>query len=557
MLGRDCVLEAFRTYGVEYLFGNPGTTELPLMDGLVNYPDIEYILALHEDVAVGMAAGYAQASGKAGVVNLHITPGLAHGLGNLYDAWRAHVPLVLTAGQHDSRLALQEPALVGDLVSLAKPFTKWAYEIRHPDEIGMAVQRAFKVALTPPMGPVFLSLPSDVMMAETSRGPMPLTVIEVSGSPGEAAVGEAARTLVEAAHPVLIVGDGVAQAGAVGEMVQLAEVIGCEVYSEHQGAALSFPYTHPQFFGRGLPNGPYLQRILADADVVMFVGVTSQAPLLYFADPVIPPHTRVIHVDCNAWEIGKNNHVDVALLGDIRKIAAQLAEAVKNAGAAEFFQRRERRLAEIADRQKARADKLREEREAGRTQKPLSPAHIMAELNELWDDHTFLVDESVTTGRYVHGYLKIDRVDSVIALKGGGLGYGMPAALGAQLARPDERVVAVIGDGSALYVIQALWNASKYNLPVVYLIVNNTSYMILKGGLRRLNGPARAAGVYPGMDLVGPEIDFVTCANAFGVEAVRVENPEDVRPALEQALAKRRPYLIDFVIDKEVKEFLQ
>ncbi len=597
MLGRDCLLEAFRMYGVEYLFGNPGTTELPLMDGLVNYPDVKYILALHEDVAVGMAAGYAQASDKLGVVNLHITPGLAHGLGNLYDAWRARVPLVVTAGQHDSRLALQEPALAGDLVSMAKPFTKWSYEIRHPDEIAIAVQRAFKVAMTPPTGPVFLSLPSDVMMGETSQPPIPLTHVHVAGGtvvgavtsggavtvvangneeavPSPSPIEVAAELLIRAYRPVMIVGDGVAQAHAVSEMVRLAETVGCEVYSEHQSAALSFPTGHPQFFGRGLPNGPYLQQILEGADVVMFVGVTSQAPLLYFAEPVLPEGAKIIHIDFAAWEIGKNNHADVAIAGDIRGLVPAIALACDAVIATEqvledgdglledgdglsFAERRVRRLAGIADRQRARTVKLREERETGREQKPLSPAYIMAELNELWDAHMILVDESVTTGRYVHTQLRALREGRVIALKGGGLGYGMPAALGAQLARPDKRVVAVIGDGSALYVIQALWNAAKYQLPVVYLIVNNTSYMILKGGLRRLNGPAAAAGLYPGMDLVGPEVDFVACANSFGVRGVRVTAPEEVRPALEAALKERRPYLIDFVIDREVKEFLQ
>lgn len=617
MLGRDCLLEAFRMYGVEYLFGNPGTTELPLMDGLVNYPDVNYILALHEDVAVGMAAGYAQASGKPGVVNLHITPGLAHGLGNLYDAWRARVPLVVTAGQHDSRLALQEPALAGDLVSMAKPFTKWSYEIRHPDEIAIAVQRAFKVAMTSPTGPVFLSLPSDVMMGETSQLPIPLTHVYVAGGTVVGAVGPsgagtsgdvsgtltsvangnegalpppplssspielAAELLIRAHRPVMIVGDGVAQAHAVSETARLAQIVGCEVYSEHQSAGLSFPTAHPQFFGRGLPNGPYLQQILEGADVVMFVGVTSQAPLLYFAEPVLPEGAKIIHIDFAAWEIGKNNHADVAIAGDIRGLVPAIALACDaviateqrlevgnglsengnglsaDGGGLSFAERRARRLAEIANRQRARTAKLREEREAGRQQKPLSPAYIMGELNELWDAHMILVDESVTTGRHVHTQLRTLRADSVIALKGGGLGYGMPAALGAQLARPGERVVAVIGDGSALYVIQALWNAAKYQLPVVYLIVNNTSYMILKGGLRRLNGPAAAARVYPGMDLVGPEVDFVSCANSFGVRGVRVTAPEEVRPALEAALKERRPYLIDFVIDREVKEFLQ
>ncbi|BCJ87998.1 benzoylformate decarboxylase [Effusibacillus dendaii] len=559
MLGRDVFLSALREYGVKYLFGNPGTTELPVMDGLVDYPDIEYILALHEDIAVGMAAGYAQATGKPGVVNLHVAPGLAHGLGNIYDAYKAGVPLIITAGQHESRLAIQEPALWGDLVSMVKPYTKWCWEVQKVEELPIALQRAFKVAMTEPRGPVFLSLPGDVMMQEVDAKPLPLTTIRQRNTPAREDLELAGELLLKANNPVFLIGDRVGRMNAVEETVRLAELTGAKVYGEHQSSGYNFPYRHPQHLGRCLPNGPFIRTILADADVVLMLGISSQAPLLYFAEPLVGETAKVIHIDCSEWELAKNMHVDCAILADIKSTIAALNRfldgkiSTQTEVAAAIGQRRHA----IEQLKQERFRQLQKEAADTKDQVPLSPAFVMEQLNRFLDDRTFVVDESVTTGRYVHSYLDIRRPNSLISLKGGGLGYGMPAALGAQLARPDERVVAIIGDGSALYYIQSLWNAAKYQLPVVFLIVNNTSYMILKGGLQRMNGSAAQKGVYPGMDLVGPEVDLTACARSFGVEAIRAEKPEELQHALQHAFSERRPILIDCVIDRTVKVFLQ
>lgn len=571
MRGRDVVLEAFRKYNVRYIFGNPGTTELPMMDGLVNYPDIEYVLGLHEDTAVGMAAGYAQAAGTVGVVNLHITPGLAHGLGNIYDAYRAGVPLVVTAGQHDSRLAIQEPALAGDLVNMVKPFTKWSYEVHQAEELPIALQRAFKLAQTAPTGPVFLSLPNNVMMQETNVSPLDLTHIEQTSEISQSVADKAAKWLMEAQNCVVIVGDRVGQTDAVSETVELCEQIAAKVYGEHQSSGFNFPYTHPLFFGRGLPNGPYLKEILSGADVVLLLGVTSQAPLLYFAEPVFGDETKVIQVDVSEWELGKNAHAHCAILADLKAAVKAIGESVRrqlslsdsqqetgSSGQADALRSRiEQRRTDLAGLQEKRQKELQDALTADWESQPISPARVVAELAQVLPKDAFVVDESVTSGRYVHSYLPMSRPNSLISLKGGGLGYGIAAAMGAQLARPNERVVATIGDGSALYYIQSLWTAAKYNLPVVYVILNNQSYMILKGGLQRMNGPAAQKGIFPGMDIVGPSVDFAACARSFGVEGIRVEDPDELQAALQKALAANRPVLLDVVIDGTIKPFLQ
>ncbi|WP_051663244.1 thiamine pyrophosphate-binding protein [Alicyclobacillus macrosporangiidus] len=558
MKGRDLVLEAFYRYGVRHVFGNPGTTELPLMDGLAERSEIEYILALHEDIAVGMAAGYAQVTGRPAVVNLHVTPGLAHGLGNLYDAWRAGVPLVVTAGQHDSRLALQEPALAGDLVRMAAPFTKWAYEVRKPEELPLALHRAFKTAMAEPSGPVFLALPSDVMLAEAEGEPWPLTEVIQRGRPDEATVNRLAEWLVAARAPVLVVGDRAARTQAIPALVRLAEALALPVYIEHQSAGLGFPYRHPLCFGRCLPNGPFYRRIFADKDLVVWFGVTSQAPLLYDPHPLVPDGTRVVHVDCDPWEIAKNRPADLALQADLAGAAEAIAQAVaaRLAQDPEARRRVEARRAEVEARRRERDRQRQEEVEAGRHQRPVSGAYVAAVLGELLAEDAIVIDESVTSGRFVHGHLPLHDPRGLIALKGGGLGYGLPAALGAQLAAPGRQVVACIGDGSALYYIQALWTAVKYHLPVRFFIFNNASYMILKGGLQRMGGPAARRGVYPGMDLL-PEVDFVAVAQAFGVPGVRLDDPDAVRPVLSEALAADGPVLVDIALDREVRPYLE
>jgi benzoylformate decarboxylase len=557
MLARDFVLETFKQYGVEYLFGNPGTTELPLIDGLVNYPDIQFLIALHEDIVVGMAAGYAQATGKPGVVNLHVAPGLAHGLGNVYDAYRAGVPLIVTAGQQDTRLAVQEPALWGDMITMARSFTKWCWEVKRAEELPFVLQRAFKVAMTEPMGPVFISLPSDVMWREIDASPIPLTVIgkEIRGD--QKLIRAAAEAIRQAKNPVFVAGDRVGRTeGAIEALVGLAEKLGVPVYQEHQSSSLNFPYVHSNFAGRFLPNGPAIHEALKEADVAVFLGVISQAPLLYFDKPLIQPGTKVIAVDQSEWEIGKNNHVDYPIYANLKTVLQEWEAWLTAQITSEEQQQFAARQAKLVEHKAEREERKRKELDESRGKMPLSPAVVMDEINRYLTDDVLVVDESVTTGRYVHSYLQLKRAGSLIGLKGGGLGYGMPAALGAQLGRPDERVLAVIGDGSAYYYIQSLWNAAKYNLPVIFVIANNTSYMILKGGLLSLNGESAKKGVYPGMDLDGPDVNLVEVASGFGIEALRIETYDQLREGVAQAFAEKRPILLDVVIDRTVKPFL-
>jgi benzoylformate decarboxylase len=555
MLGRDVVLQAFKLYGVQYLFGNPGTTELPLMDGLVNYPEIEFIVSLHEDVCVGMAAGYAQATGSAGVVNLHAAPGVGHGIGNIYNAFRAGVPLVVTAGQQDTRHAIEEPQLSGEMVNMVQNFTKWSYEVKHADEIAIVLQRAFKMAMTHPQGPVFVSFPSDIMWQETDKQPLPLTQVPKTRGSLEA-VQEAAKMMLQAENLVVVAGDRVGCTDSVEALVSFAEMTGARVYVEHQSSALNFPYAHPQCMGRMLPNGPFMQDAFSDADVILFVGPLSHSPLMYFKQPIIPLKTKLIAVDNSEWQIAKNYHIHQAILGDPGSVVEEMHACIKVLANEADLQR--------FGQQKTKTEQKRNEKDAKRLkdiketmdQVPLSPAQVMYELNLRLPENALVVDESVTSGGHVHDNLQLKKSRSLIALKGGGLGYGMPAAVGAQLGRPDAKVINVIGDGSSLYYMQCLWNAAKWKLPVLFIILNNQSYMVLKGSLMNINGAAAKHQFFPGMDLTDPPIDFVSLAQGFGVEAQIIKTSEELVSAYEEALLiKDKPILLDVRIDPAIKVF--
>lgn len=557
MLGRDFVLETFRQYGVEYLFGNPGTTELPLMDGLVNYPDIEFKLALHEDIAVGMAAGYSHATGKPGVINLHATPGLAHGLGNIYNAYRSGVPLVVTAGQHDSRLNLQEPGLSGETKTMAKGFTKWSWEINRVEELPIVLHRAFKEAMTEPMGPVFISFPSNVMLEEIHEDPIPLTVFPTEHRGDKKATLKAISELKDAKNPIIVAGDRIGRTkGAMDALVSFTNHLGIPVYQEHQSSSLNFPYSHPHFVGRMLPNGPAIQDALKEADVVVFLGVISQAPLLYFDQPLVQKSTKVIAVDQSTWEIGKNRHVHHPILANPKNVLEEWIEWLEENLNEEDHQRINKRKMQLEQQKDMKEKQKLRDLEENIGKSPLSPMVVIAELNKVMSDDVMIVDEAITTNKYVHSYLSLNRQGSVIALKGGGLGYGMPAALGAQLGRPEERVLAIIGDGSAYYYIQSLWNAAKYSLPVIYVIVNNTSYMILKGGMLALKGESAKKGLFPGMDLDQPAINIVNVAKGLGIDALKIETYEELQEGIKAAFEKKRPILLDVTIDREVKQYL-
>jgi benzoylformate decarboxylase len=556
MTGAEAMYEFMVREGVRYVFGNPGTTELPLMDLFAARDEIEYILALHEDSALGIAAGYAEAEGKPAVVNLHTNPGLAHALGNLYNVYRAGTPLIVTAGQQDSRSMLDEPLLYADMLELARQHTKWCWEVRHAAEIPAAMARAFKIAQTPPTGPVFLSLPVNVMEERVEMDIPPVTRIGSRVRADQSKIKDAAALLTTARNPVIISGDGCARSGALAEVVRLAELIAARAHSEPLNSLLVFPTGHPLYAGPLYPNAKQTRGLLEGVDVIIAIGVNNIAPLVYTGTRMIPDGVRMIQIDAGEHELGKTYPAEVAILADPRSALEDLLAEVSpfaSGNVEALSRRREMITAHIAG---VRA-KFDENASQFSDDGPMSPAYVARELRLATAPDAVLVDESVTSTAFVRTLFTLNEPGTFFYAKGGSLGLALPEAVGVKLAKPDRQVICTLGDGTALYTIQGLWSAARYGLAVKFVVFNNSSYMILKGGLLALNGASAERGVFIGMDITEPEVDFVKLAESMGLAARRVLKASELRAAFDWAFNESGPTLLDVTIAREVRSVLR
>jgi benzoylformate decarboxylase len=557
MTGADAMFEFMIREGVRYVFGNPGTTELPLMDLFAARDEIKYILALHEDSALGIAAGYAEATGKPAVVNLHTNPGLAHALGNLYNVYRAGTPLIVTAGQQDTRSMIDEPLLYADMLELARQHTKWCWEVHHAAEIPKAMARAFKIAQTPPTGPVFLSLPVNVMEERADIELPPVTEIGSRVRGDLSKIKEAAAMLASARNPVIISGDGCARSGALAELAKLAELIAARVHAEPLNSLLVFPTDHPLYAGPLFPNATRTQELLQGADVILAIGVSNLAPLVYTGVSLIPDEARMIQINASDHELGKTHPAEVAILADprsaIEDLIEQLTPFAKSAASELLDKRRtliKRGIAEASA-------KFVENATAASLDGPMSPAYVARQMREAAASDAVLVDESVTSTAFVRTLFTLNEPGTFFYAKGGSLGLGLPEAVGVKLAMPDRQVICSVGDGTALYTIQGLWTAARYGLAVKFVVFNNASYAILKGGLLAMKGASAERGVFVGMNMTEPEIDFVKMAESMGLKARRVATAAELRPALDWSFGESGPTLLDVAIVRDVRSVLR
>ena len=548
--GKRAFLELLKQEGVELIFGNPGTTELPLMDALAVESGLRYVLALQEAAVMAMADGYAQASGRLAVANVHVAPGLGNALGMLYDAQKAQAPILLTAGQHDQSFNFSEPILWADLPTIARPFVKWSAEVRRIEDLPRAVHRAAKTALAPPTGPVFLSLPADVLNAEAELDLGAPTRV-AAGLRGErAAIEQAAALLARAERPTIIAGDAVAQRRAHGELVRLAELLGAPVYAEGVANTASFPASHALFRGAMGRLAPAIRAVLRQYDLLLSVGGDLFTLSLPSDVEPMPEDLAIIHLDIDPWEIGKNYAAKVAILGDPKASLPELAAALA-----------ERMTAEQRARAKARFDQARKtiaaEREAlqakarGEAAKtPIRPLALLQAVSEALPKDAVVIDEAVSSSPGMRQLMRSDDPQSFFGLRGGGIGWGLPAAIGVKLALPERPVVALIGDGSAMYTCQALWTAAHDKVGVGVVILNNRSYRILKQRTNAMKGFAAQTDRYVGMDLTDPAIDYVGLARSLGVKAERATALAEAVGLLRAALAEGGPRLIEVELDR-------
>ncbi len=550
MLGKHALAEMLVAEGVEYIFGNPGTSETPFLDGLQDFPQLQYIQALQEGTAVGMADGYARATGKPAFANIHIAGGLANGISGLYNAFRGGTPLVLTAGNSDTRMLISEPVLSGDLVEMTEQYTKWSVEVRHASDIPVAIRRAFKEAKTPPTGPVFVSFPWDTLDEEVDFEAVASSEGFFRIRPDAAAVDRATELLAGAENPVIVVGDRVAQAGAVEQVVRVAEQTGARVvatsYSE-----VNFPTSHPQWGGMLNLNSPATARQFQNADVVMAVGTDVFASFLYVDVPFLQPGTKLIHMDSNYWEIEKSYPTEVGIMADPAAGMADLAESLDANMSGGQREAAATRAATLAAARERDAERYQERIKPTWDNLPMPVERMMHELAAAVPPYTIVADEAVTSRPAVNRAFDFEKPGDIYGIRGGALGWAMPGALGVKLAHPDRPVLAVVGDGASMYTVQALWTASRYNIPVVYAICNNQAYRILKVNmevyLRDMLDDRERDSDYVGMDFAN-RLDLAMMAQAMGVHGERVDDPAEIGPAVRRAFESGRPALLDITI---------
>jgi len=553
MSGKRAFLELLKQEGVEILFGNPGTTELPLMDALAVENELRYVLALQEASVIGMADGYAQASGKLAVCNLHVTPGLGNAMGMLYDAQKAGSPILVTAGQHDQDFNATEPILWADLPPIARPLVKWSAEVHRLADLPRLLHRAAKTALAPPTGPVFLSLPGDILKAEGEIDLLAPTRVAAQLRGDPVAVKQAATILAEAKRPLIVAGDTVARSKAHAELIELAELIGAPVYSELVPSTASFPASHPLFRGAMTRMQGPVRKILEQYDVLFSVGGDLFTLSLPSDIEPMPAGLTLIHLDTDPWELGKNYPPQVAILGDPKTTLPDITEALRKAmssgarGAA-----RERldaaKVATLAEREALKA----KAREMAR-QTPVQPLSLLNAIGEMLPKDAVVIDETISSGAGIRSLIRSDDPQSFYGLRGGGIGWGLPAALGVKLALPDRPVLALVGDGSAMYTCQALWTAAHERIAAVFVILNNSSYRILKQRLVAQRGLAAQVDRFVGMELTDPVIDYVNLARSLGVAAERVTSVHDATDLIAKGLKSDVPLLIDVPVDRNYK----
>jgi benzoylformate decarboxylase len=539
--GRTAFLELLVDEGVTHLFGNPGTTELAIMEVVPDFAALKFVLGLQEAIVIGMADGYARASGRLAAANVHVAPGLGNAMGALYNAKFSNSPIILTAGQQEQGHGLLEPLLYEPLVPIAQPLVKWAVEVTRVEDLPRILRRAVKVALTPPAGPVFVSLPGDVLeqSAELDLG-RPVRV-DASVRPSDEALKQLADRLLAARNPVIVAGQELAAHDAFAEAGELAELLGAAVYGSSVPYGAQFATAHPAYMGSLTRNQKQVRATLEPYDLLVCLGADLLRMSVYSPVEPLPEGLPVVHVSERGWELGKNYRTDVAIQANVKETLRALLPLVRARRVPEAAAR----LAALKDRnwtaQRARAA-VAAMGESETT--PIDPRFLMLRISEHLPKDAVVVEEALISSLSLPGFLPIRDPRAFYGLASGGLGFAMPGAIGASLALPGRPVVAVVGDGSAMYGIQALWTAAHMKLPVTYVIANNRSYRILKERLVSMRGSDK----FVGMDIKDPAIDYVGLARAMGVPGRRVTDPNDVAPALREAAEHGGPSLIEVIV---------
>lgn len=549
LTGRSAFLGLLRDEGITHLFGNPGTTELPIMHALAEHPELTYVMAMQESVVVSMADGFSRASGQLVAANVHVAPGLGNAMGALFGAKFSRTPMILTAGQQEQGHGLREPLLFDSLVRMAEPLVKWAIEVTRLEDLPRIVRRAAKVARTPPCGPVFISLPGDILNAEAELDLGARTVIDSAVRPNDEALRALAHRILAAECPVMIVGDEIVSSDALQEAAEFAQTLGCPVLQQTIPFGAHFLSEHPCFIGALSRNQPKVRQVLSAYDLLIVFGAD---PLRMSVDHTVDPLPQgmpIVQVGLIDWDIGKNYPVEIAIRADVRETFRALVPAVRALGGEALRERAASRIALIsADNWTARRKKLVQSIETKASCVPIDPDWLLLQTIEALPPHTIFVEEALTAAPNIPALLAYRDRFGFHGLASGGIGWGLPGAVGASLANPGRPVVCFTGDGSAMYTFQALWTAAHHKLPVNVVVINNGGYRIIKQRLLSFHGSRK----FVGMDFADPPLDFSALAQAMGVEAIRVSAPSALAETLGSAFGRPGTKLIEVMVEGSV-----
>jgi benzoylformate decarboxylase len=547
--GRSAFLALLKDEGITHLFGNPGTTELPIMHALREHPDLTYVLGLQEAVVVAMADGFSRASGRLVACNVHVAPGLGNAMGSLYNAKFTGTPLIITAGQQEQGHGLTEPLLYDPLVPIAQPLVKWAVEVTRLEDLPRIVRRAAKVATTPPTGPVFISLPGDILNAEAGIDLGASTRVETRTRPADPVLDRLARRLIDAQRPVIVVGDEIVKSDALAAAAAFAETLGAPVYQQTVPCGAHFPSEHPCYVGGLSRDQKQVRGVLSKFDTLIVLGADPVRMSVWSEVEPLPEGMAVVHIGLVDWDMGKNYPAEMAVRADVRETLEALTPLLARLGGERLSRRAKAAAAEIAkDNWTARRAQLTARIEQRKAAKPIDGDWLSLEIAKALPREAVLVNEGLTSSRHLADLVPYRDRYGYHALAAGGIGWGLAATVGIALAQAPRPVLCYSGDGSAMYTIQALWSAAHMKLPITYVIANNGGYRILKQRLLAFHGNSAPIG----MDLVEPKVDFAGLAEAMGVPAERISEPDAVGPALRRALSTPGPKLLDVIVDGKV-----
>ena len=550
LAGKYILLEALKAQGIKYIFGNPGTTETAIMDALEKYPEFEYVLTVQESAAMGMADAYARATKKPAFVNLHIETGLANGVSLLHNAHSGGTPLVLTAGNKDSREIAPGKT---DLVEMVTPFTKWAVEVNHPDAVAQTIQKAFRIALSPPTGPTFVAFTTNALDDTTNVHPTKTYNDEIIIKPDENLIKEAAQMLANSKNPGILIGDRLVQTNNPYIPTKLAEILGAKVYSSNYSEMI-FPSGHPSYKGN-IKLGFNSSDEFEEFDTILAIGGLPRVSYM-FSNPrmrIFNPKSKIIHIDNDPSEVATTEKTDVAIISDpseALKILTTEVESMIDGKTIELVKEKNKILKE---EQEINKNNITSSLNENYSNVPMTADRMVHEVSEVLPENAIIVNDAVTSGNSIFNFIDFDKPNSIFGGRGGSLGWGMGGALGIKLAFPDQPVIAFVGDGTGMMSVQALWTASVNKIPITYIMCNNGAYRVLKLNMdiyKQQLGDTKSSK-YMGMDFE-ESFNFSEISKGFNINSYKIDDPSQIQSVLKECLNSNKPNLIDIQIDGSV-----